>query len=101
MRPSRRLDDIPGFNIDRVAAPRATTRTCSGWRTSTRTSRRRARPSTRSALEAGDGDVARATAEWRRRRDETPRQLDGPPVFSNEPVERLRSLGARVRAALA
>ena len=106
----------------------------------------------RVALALGDGDVAAATAEWQRRRDETLRQLDGLPVvaphgawsalldtaalgvspadlsarlldrkvaatpmtgwggdvaarhlrfvFSNEPVERLRALGPRVRAAL-
>ena len=37
---------------------------------------------TRVALEAGDDDVALATAEWERRRDETVRQLDGLPVVS-------------------
>jgi aspartate/methionine/tyrosine aminotransferase len=37
---------------------------------------------TRVALEAGDDDVAGATAEWERRRDETVRQLDGLPVVS-------------------
>jgi aspartate/methionine/tyrosine aminotransferase len=37
---------------------------------------------TRVALEIGDEDVARATAEWERRRDETIRQLDGLPVVS-------------------
>jgi aspartate/methionine/tyrosine aminotransferase len=37
---------------------------------------------TRVALEVGDDDVARATAEWERRRDETVRQLEGLPVVS-------------------
>jgi aspartate/methionine/tyrosine aminotransferase len=37
---------------------------------------------TRVALDAGDDDVAVATAEWERRRDETVRQLDGLPVVS-------------------
>ena len=37
---------------------------------------------TRVALELGDEDVAEATAEWQRRRDETLRQLDGLPVIS-------------------
>ena len=37
---------------------------------------------TRVALEAGDDDVAAATAEWERRRNETMRQLDGLPVVS-------------------
>ena len=35
---------------------------------------------TRVALEVGDEDVAAATAEWQRRRDETLRQLEGLPV---------------------
>lgn len=35
---------------------------------------------TRAALEVGDEDVAAATTEWQRRRDETLRQLDGLPV---------------------
>lgn len=35
---------------------------------------------TRVALEVGDDDVAAATAEYQRRRDETVRQLDGLPV---------------------
>jgi aspartate/methionine/tyrosine aminotransferase len=35
---------------------------------------------TRVALEVGDDDVAAATVEWERRRDETLRQLDGLPV---------------------
>jgi N-succinyldiaminopimelate aminotransferase len=35
---------------------------------------------TKAALEAGDDDVAAATAEWQRRRDEILRQLDGLPV---------------------
>jgi N-succinyldiaminopimelate aminotransferase len=35
---------------------------------------------TRVALEQGDNDVAAACAEWRRRRDETLRQLEGLPV---------------------
>ena len=35
---------------------------------------------TRAELEVGDEDVAAATAEWQRRRDETLRQLDGLPV---------------------
>jgi aspartate/methionine/tyrosine aminotransferase len=34
----------------------------------------------RAALEVGDADVAAATCEWQRRRDETLRQLDGLPV---------------------
>ena len=37
---------------------------------------------TRVALEIGDEDVAAATAEWQRRRDETLRQLAGLPVIS-------------------
>jgi len=37
---------------------------------------------TRVALELGDEDVAEATAEWQRRRDETLRQLEGLPVIS-------------------
>jgi aspartate/methionine/tyrosine aminotransferase len=37
---------------------------------------------TRVALDAGDDDVAVATAEWERRRDETVRQLDGLPAVS-------------------
>ncbi len=37
---------------------------------------------TRVALEVGDEDVAAATAEWQRRRDETLRQLEGLPVVS-------------------
>jgi aspartate/methionine/tyrosine aminotransferase len=37
---------------------------------------------TRVALEVGDDDVAAATAEWERRRDETLRQLYGLPVVS-------------------
>lgn len=105
------------------------------------------------ALEAGDADVAVATAEWQRRRDVVLAELDGLPaipphggwslllevrslghsaddaserlfrlgkvaatpmtnwgseragdyvrlVFANEPCERLRGLGGRVRAAL-
>lgn len=105
------------------------------------------------ALEAGDADVAAATAEWQRRRDVVLAELDGLPaipphggwslllevrslghsaddaserlfrlgkvaatpmtnwgseragdyvrlVFANEPCERLRGLGGRVRAAL-
>ena len=107
---------------------------------------------TKVALDLGDDEVARATREWQRRRDETLRQLEGLPVvsphggwsalldteaigiapaelsarlldhkvaatpmtgwggdvaarylrfvFSNEPVDRLRLLGDRVRAAL-
>jgi aspartate/methionine/tyrosine aminotransferase len=35
---------------------------------------------TRTALEVGDDDVASATEEWQRRRDETLRRLDGLPV---------------------
>ncbi len=35
---------------------------------------------TKAALEVGDEDVAAATAEWQRRRDETVRPLDGLPV---------------------
>ncbi len=37
---------------------------------------------TRVALEVGDEDVAAATAEWQRRRDETLRQLDELPVVA-------------------
>ena len=37
---------------------------------------------TRVALEIGDKDVAAATAEWQRRRDETLRQLESLPVIS-------------------
>src|SRR5918992_1696855 len=37
---------------------------------------------TRVALECGEHDVAKACAEWERRRDETIRQLDGLPVIS-------------------
>ncbi|HEX2415973.1 MAG TPA: pyridoxal phosphate-dependent aminotransferase [Thermoleophilaceae bacterium] len=37
---------------------------------------------TRVALDAGDDDVALATAEWERRRDEVVRQLDGLPLVS-------------------
>ena len=37
---------------------------------------------TKAALEVGDEDVALATAEWQRRRDETLRQLDGLPVVA-------------------
>jgi aspartate/methionine/tyrosine aminotransferase len=36
---------------------------------------------TRVALEAGDANVAAATREWQRPRDETLRQLDGLPVI--------------------